>query len=154
MKFKSIKVLIVVWTAVSLTITGAGIVLFSTVSAIQTNNNVKKQALDQAERSAQKELQTRSLAQAGKVQVQMEQALDAARTLSQTFEGVKEVIPYTLEAELYEILKEGRFTIRFLGDDDRDKPFTGVDLNAWVHYLNRDHGWSTTKFKKLIAESI
>jgi len=68
--------------------------------------------------------------------------------------GVKEVIPYTLEAELYEILKEGRFTIRFLGDDYRDKPFTGVDLNAWVHYLNRDHGWSTTKFKKLIAESI
>lgn len=68
--------------------------------------------------------------------------------------GVKEVIPYTLEAELYELLKEGRFTIRFLGDDYRNKPFTGVDLNAWVHYLNRDHGWSTTKFKKLIAESI
>ena len=68
--------------------------------------------------------------------------------------GVKEVIPYTLEAELYELLKEGRFTIRFLGDDYRNKTFTGVDLNAWVHYLNRDHGWSTTKFKKLIAESI
>ena len=68
--------------------------------------------------------------------------------------GVKEVIPYTLEAELYEILKKERFTIRFLGDDYRNKPFTGVDLNAWVHYLNRDHGWSTTKFKKLIAESI
>ena len=68
--------------------------------------------------------------------------------------GVKEVIPYTLEDELYQILKEERFTIRFLGDDYRDKPFTGVDLNAWVHYLNRDHGWSTTKFKKLIAESI
>jgi len=68
--------------------------------------------------------------------------------------GVKEVIPYTYEDELYELLKEGRYTIRFLGDDYIDKPFTGVDLNAWVHYLNRDHGWSTTKFKKLIAESV
>ena len=68
--------------------------------------------------------------------------------------GVKEVIPYTYEDELYELLKEGRYTIRFLGDDYIDKLFTGVDLNAWVHYLNRDHGWSTTKFKKLIAESV
>ena len=68
--------------------------------------------------------------------------------------GVKEVLSYTYEKELYELLKEGRYTIRFLGDDYIDKPFTGVDLNAWVHYLNRDHGWSTTKFKKLIAESV
>ena len=68
--------------------------------------------------------------------------------------GVKEVLSYTYEEELYELLKEGRYTIRFLGDDYIDKPFTGVDLNAWVHYLNRDHGWSTTKFKKLIAESV
>jgi glycerol-3-phosphate cytidylyltransferase len=68
--------------------------------------------------------------------------------------GVKEVLSYTYENELYELLKEGRYTIRFLGDDYIDKPFTGVDLNAWIHYLNRDHGWSTTKFKKLIAESV
>ena len=68
--------------------------------------------------------------------------------------GVKEVLSYTYENELYELLKEGRYTIRFLGDDYIDKPFTGVDLNAWVHYLNRDHGWSTTKFKKLIAKSV
>jgi glycerol-3-phosphate cytidylyltransferase len=68
--------------------------------------------------------------------------------------GVKEVLSYTYENELYELLKEGRYTIRFLGDDYIDKPFTGIDLNAWVHYLNRDHGWSTTKFKKLIAESV
>ena len=68
--------------------------------------------------------------------------------------GVNEVIPYTLENELYQLLIDGRYTIRFLGDDYKNKPFTGVDLNAWVHYLDRDHGWSTTKFKKLIAESI
>ena len=68
--------------------------------------------------------------------------------------GVNEVIPYTLENELYQLLKDGRYTIRFLGDDYKNKPYTGVDLNTWVHYLDRDHGWSTTKFKKLIAESI
>ena len=24
----------------------------------------------------------------------------------------------------------------------------------YIHYLNRDHGWSTTKFKNLIAKTI
>ena len=40
-----------------------------------------------------------------------------------------------------------------LGDDYVGKPFTGDDLRIQVHYLDRSHGWSTTKFKKLISES-
>ena len=48
----------------------------------------------------------------------------------------------------------GEFDVRFLGDDYVDKPFTGDDLKIPIHYMNRDHGWSTTKFKKLIAQSI
>ena len=91
MKFKSIKALIVVWTAVSLSITGAGIVIFNSILAIQNNEQVKTDSLKQAEKSAQRELQARSLVQAGYVQLQMEKALDTARTLSQTFEGVKEL---------------------------------------------------------------
>ena len=38
-------------------------------------------------------------------------------------------------------------------DDYVNKPFTGDDLKIPIHYMNRDHGWSTTKFKKLISES-
>lgn len=66
---------------------------------------------------------------------------------------VKDIIRYTYEEQLYDLLKLGEFNLRFLGDDYIGKTYTGDDLNIPVHYLNRDHGWSTTKFKKLIAES-
>jgi len=61
---------------------------------------------------------------------------------------------YTYEAQLLDLLKMGEFNVRFLGDDYIDKPFTGDNLNIPIHYLNRDHGWSTTKFKKLIAKTV
>lgn len=70
-----------------------------------------------------------------------------------SLKDVDDVIRYTYEEQLYDLLKVGEFDIRFLGDDYRGKPFTGDDLKIPIHYLNRDHGWSTTKFKKLIAES-
>ena len=61
---------------------------------------------------------------------------------------------YTYEKELVELLKGLEPDIRFLGDDYRGKTYTGFELDIPVHYLNRDHGWSTTKFKKLIADTI
>ena len=61
---------------------------------------------------------------------------------------------YTYENELYELIKKGGYSVRFLGDDYKNKSFTGDDLNIEIHYLNRDHGWSTTKFKNLIAKTI
>jgi len=64
------------------------------------------------------------------------------------------VISYDTEKELYHMLKDGDYDVRFLGDDYIDKPFTGDDLNIPIHYLNRDHGWSTTKYKQLIADSL
>jgi|TARA_R110000782_G_scaffold59446_1_gene123336 glycerol-3-phosphate cytidylyltransferase len=67
---------------------------------------------------------------------------------------VDDVVRYTYEEQLLDLLKMGEFNIRFLGDDYLNKPFTGDNLKLPIHYLNRDHGWSTTKFKKLIYESI
>ena len=66
---------------------------------------------------------------------------------------IDDVFSYTYEAQLYDLLKLGEFDIRFLGDDYINKPFTGDDLKIPIHYLSRDHGWSTTKFKKLISDS-
>ena len=63
---------------------------------------------------------------------------------------IDEIQVYTYEKELIEILKNGDFTIRFLGDDYLDKDFTGSHLNIPIHYISRDHGWSTTKFKNEI----
>tara|TARA_B100001287_G_scaffold146677_1_gene123483 strand:+ start:2225 stop:2641 length:417 start_codon:yes stop_codon:yes gene_type:complete len=66
---------------------------------------------------------------------------------------VDDVIRYTYEEQLYDLLKMGEFDIRFLGDDYKNKPFTGDDLKIPVHYFDRSHGWSTTKFRRLIAKS-
>ena len=61
---------------------------------------------------------------------------------------------YTYEAQLIDLLKMGEFDVRFLGDDYKGKPFTGDHLNIPIYYLNRDHGWSTTKFKKMIGNTL
>ena len=79
---------------------------------------------------------------------------DERRDMLMSLEDIDDVVRYTYEEQLYDLLKMGEFDIRFLGDDYIDKPFTGDDLKVPIHYLNRDHGWSTTKYKTLIANSL
>lgn len=67
--------------------------------------------------------------------------------------SICDIFTYTYEEQLLDLLKLGEFSVRFLGDDYKGKPFTGDYLNIPIHYLDRSHGWSTTKFKKLISES-
>ena len=78
---------------------------------------------------------------------------DERKEMLMQIRPVKDVIRYTYEAQLYDLLKLGEFNIRFIGEDYIGKPFTGDDLKIPLYYIKRDHGWSTTKFKKLIAES-
>lgn len=62
---------------------------------------------------------------------------------------------YNLETELYNLLQSINPDVRFLGDDYKNRTdYTGFGLGTPVHFLDRSHGWSTTKFKKLIAEEI
>ena len=79
---------------------------------------------------------------------------DERRDMLMSLEDVDDVVRYTYEEQLYDLIKMGEFDVRFLGDDYIDKPFTGDDLKIPIHYLNRDHGWSTTKYKTLIANSL
>ena len=67
---------------------------------------------------------------------------------------IDDIKSYTYETELYELIKKGDYSLRFLGDDYKNKSFTGDDLNINIHYLNRYHGWSTTKFKNHISKTI
>lgn len=67
---------------------------------------------------------------------------------------VDNVFVYDTEADLLHLLNILQPSVRFLGDDYKGKNFTGKDLKIRIHYLDRSHGWSTTKFKKLIAKSI
>ena len=73
------------------------------------------------------------------------------KEMLECFRQVDGVHTYTTEAELYELLKKFEFNIRFLGEDYKDKDYTGKDLDIPVHWISRDHGWSTTKFKLQIT---
>ena len=67
---------------------------------------------------------------------------------------IDNVFTYTYESDLINLLKLIQPDIRFLGDDYRGKTYTGFELNIPIHYLDRSHGWSTTKFKKEIAKTL
>lgn len=68
--------------------------------------------------------------------------------------SVCDVLTYTYEEQLLDLLKMGEFNVRFLGEDYIGKPFTGDSLPIPIHYISRSHGWSTTKFKTMIAKTI
>jgi len=80
--------------------------------------------------------------------------LNERNMILSSIKQVDRIITYQIESDLYDILKAEQIDIRFLGDDYKDKAFTGDDLGIPIHYLDRSHGWSTTKFKKMIAESV
>jgi len=64
------------------------------------------------------------------------------------------IMTYNTEYELTFLLKSIDPDVRFLGADYQFAEFTGKELNILIHYIDRDHGWSTTKFKKLIADEV
>ena len=81
-------------------------------------------------------------------------SLDERIEILSSIKYIDDIKVYTYEQELIKLLEDNKFNIRFLGDDYIGKSFTGIELNIDIHYLKRNHGWSTTKFKKLIAETI
>ena len=81
-------------------------------------------------------------------------SLNERTMILNSLKQIDRIITYKTESDLYEILMNKKIDVRFLGDDYRDKSFTGDDLDIPIHYLDRSHGWSTTKFKKLIAETL
>jgi glycerol-3-phosphate cytidylyltransferase len=68
--------------------------------------------------------------------------------------SVDKVIPYSTESDLLDLLKKLKPDVRILGSDYKDRGFTGDNLNIPIHYHDRSHEWSTTKFKKKIALSL
>ena len=67
---------------------------------------------------------------------------------------IDSVITYNTEKDLLNLLTTINPDVRFLGSDYIGKRYTGWELGISVRWLKRDHGWSTTKFKTLIAQSI
>jgi glycerol-3-phosphate cytidylyltransferase len=65
---------------------------------------------------------------------------------------VDEVLTYNSEEELEELMKRLKPTVRFLGDDYKDRPITGGGLSEEIYYTDRSHGLSTSGYiKKIVA---
>lgn len=61
---------------------------------------------------------------------------------------------YNTEKDLVNLLREISPDIRFLGEDYVDKEYTGKNIAKEVIFLDRSHGWSTTKFKEIIYNNF
>jgi hypothetical protein len=60
---------------------------------------------------------------------------------------------YQTENDLENLLISNKIDIRFLGDDYKNSNFTAKNLDIEIKFIDRNHGWSTTKMKKLIINN-
>lgn len=68
---------------------------------------------------------------------------------------VDEVFTYRTEEELLSLIIKVSPDVRLLGDDYKVRfDYTGCGLCPKVHYFDRSHGWSSTKFKNLIYKQM
>ena len=70
--------------------------------------------------------------------------------------SVDEIIPYNTEEDLMDILQSFVIDVRIIGDDYRDKDFTGKqyceDKGIQIYYNKRDHRFSSAALKKAVYE--
>ena len=67
---------------------------------------------------------------------------------------VDEVIPYETEQDLKDILKTLNINVRILGEEYRDRDFTGKDIckqrDISLYFNKRDHRFSSTDLRNRI----
>jgi glycerol-3-phosphate cytidylyltransferase len=71
-------------------------------------------------------------------------------------EYVDEIIPYGTEQDLEDILTMYHINVRVIGEEYRDKEFTGKDicerLGIDIHFNKRNHRFSTSDLRKRVCE--
>jgi len=69
---------------------------------------------------------------------------------------VDEIIPYVTESDLEDILSMYHINIRILGEEYRDKDFTGKDIcrkrDIDLYFNKRDHRFSSSDLRKRVCE--
>lgn len=64
---------------------------------------------------------------------------------------VDEIIPYDTEQSLIDLLESTPIDIRFVGEDYKDKSFTGDYLPIDIIYTNRKHSFSTSSLRRKVS---
>jgi glycerol-3-phosphate cytidylyltransferase len=65
---------------------------------------------------------------------------------------VDEIIPYGTEKELMDILTSYPIDVRIIGEEYRDKQFTGYNLPIAVYFNSRQHSFSTTELRQRVLD--
>ena len=65
---------------------------------------------------------------------------------------INEIIPYDTEQSLEDLLQSTSIDIRFIGEDYKDRSFTGDYLSIPLHYTSRKHSFSTSGLRIKIME--
>jgi glycerol-3-phosphate cytidylyltransferase len=69
---------------------------------------------------------------------------------------VDEIVPYATEADLEDILSMYPIDVRILGEEYKDKDFTGRDIckkrGIDLYFNRREHRFSTSDLRKRIAD--
>lgn len=66
---------------------------------------------------------------------------------------VDRIIPYATEEDLLNILRSYPWNVRIIGEEYKDLPFTGKDLDIHVYYNSRRHSFSSTDLRTRIKDS-
>jgi glycerol-3-phosphate cytidylyltransferase len=66
---------------------------------------------------------------------------------------VDEIIPYSTEEDLLNLLTSINYDVRILGEEYRIKNFTGKHLDKEYYYNTRNHNYSSTELRKRIESS-
>jgi len=81
-------------------------------------------------------------------------SLDERREILESMKYVDSVIEYETEDDLESLLDSVDPDIRFLGEDYKGKNHTAGKREIPIIYIQRSHGWSTTKLKSEIAKQF
>jgi len=65
---------------------------------------------------------------------------------------VDEIIPYESENDLMDVLKMYPIDIRIIGEEYRDKDFTGKNLDMEIYYNKRRHDFSSSLLRERVVK--
>ena len=65
---------------------------------------------------------------------------------------VDEIVPYSTEKELVDILLSYPIDVRIIGEEYKDAHFTGREFDIEMYYNRRKHSFSTTSLRQRVKE--
>ena len=67
---------------------------------------------------------------------------------------MNEIVPYVSEQDLEDILRSFKLDVRIIGDEYKEKNFTGRDYceekGIEIYYNSRDHRFSSSRLRKQV----